>query len=82
MKRPYNVPICDKLGLSRDEAAEYVGVSTGLFDAMVADGRMPKPKKINSRRVWARPLIEKAFAQLPGEGQDEDKEENPWAGVA
>jgi hypothetical protein len=31
-------------GLSRAEAAAYVGVSTSLFDIMVADGRMPGGK--------------------------------------
>ena len=33
-------------GLRREEAARYIGVSTGLFDAMVKDGRMPKPKRL------------------------------------
>jgi hypothetical protein len=27
--------------LSRDEAADYVGVSPSLFEQMVGDGRMP-----------------------------------------
>ena len=34
------------LGLSREEAAEYVGVGVSLFDAMVKDGRMPKAKTL------------------------------------
>ena len=72
----------DKLGLSRIEAAEYVGVSTGLFDELVKDGRMPKPKAINARRVWSRPQLEKAFASLPeeGQGRESDAEDNPWGG--
>src|SRR5436309_15841447 len=41
-------------GLSRSEAAAYVGVSPSLFDAMVKDGRMPQPKRINSRTIWDR----------------------------
>jgi hypothetical protein len=28
-------------GLSREEAARYIGVGTTLFDKMVAEGRMP-----------------------------------------
>jgi predicted DNA-binding transcriptional regulator AlpA len=74
----------DKLGLSRVEAAEYVGVSTGLFDEMVKDGRMPKPKAINARRVWSRPQLEKAFASLPEDGQDVESqgEDNPWANAS
>jgi hypothetical protein len=35
-------------GLSRIEAARYVGVSPSLFDQMVKDGRMPGPKRINN----------------------------------
>ena len=60
----------ERLGLSRDEASEYVGVSAGTFDRMVADGRMPRPKPINARKVWSRLSIEKAFARLPEDGQD------------
>src|SRR5438270_13850392 len=41
-------------GLSRNQAAGYIGVSPSLFDKMVADGRMPGPKRINKRTVWDR----------------------------
>src|SRR5262252_3931320 len=39
-------------GLSRDEAAMYIGISATKFDEMVIDCRMPAPVKIDSRRVW------------------------------
>src|SRR6516225_4773854 len=52
-------------GLSRVEAAVYVGVSPSLFDAMVKDGRMPQPKRINSRTVWDRRRLDDAFEALP-----------------
>ena len=52
-------------GLSREEAARYVGVGSTLFDEMVADGRMPKPKHINSRAVWDRVALDIAFTSLP-----------------
>ncbi|MFG1206898.1 hypothetical protein [Xanthobacter flavus] len=39
-------------GLSRVEAAAYIGVSPSLFDDLVADERMPKPKLLNARHVW------------------------------
>lgn len=32
---------------------------------MVADGRMPKPKKIDGRVIWDRLRIEAAFTDLP-----------------
>jgi predicted DNA-binding transcriptional regulator AlpA len=52
-------------GLSRTDAAAYIGVSSSLFDQMVADGRMPKPKPINSRMVWDRWELDAAFSALP-----------------
>ena len=36
-------------GLSRTEAAAYIGVSPTLFDKMVDDGRMPRPKQVSAR---------------------------------
>lgn len=51
-------------GLSRTIAAAYIGVSPTLFDQMVFDGRMPKPKQINSRRIWDRHEIDRYFDAL------------------
>jgi hypothetical protein len=56
------------IGLSREEAALHIGVGTTLFDEMVADGRMPPPKCINSRRLFSRIEIERKFAELPDGG--------------
>jgi excisionase family DNA binding protein len=55
-------------GLSREEAAAYVGVSPGTFDKMVAAGEMPAPKMIRARRVWDRVALDTAFAALPDAG--------------
>jgi excisionase family DNA binding protein len=38
-------------GLSRDEAAMYIGISAGKFDELVADGRMPAPVRIDGRKI-------------------------------
>ena len=65
-------------GLSRVQAAAYVGVSPSLFDEMVKDGRMPKPTRINARTVWDRVRLDEAFAALSDEGDDDD----PWSKVA
>ena len=51
-------------GLSRVQAAEYVGVGSTKFDEMVADGRMPKPKRIDGRTVWDRVKLDEDFAGL------------------
>jgi len=59
--------------MSRVEAADYIGVSPSLFDGMVKDGRMPGPKLINTRTVWDRFALDRAFEALP------DREvSNPW----
>jgi excisionase family DNA binding protein len=52
-------------GLSREQAAAYVGISAGTFNEMVADRRMPAPKVINSRLVWDRVALDLAFDALP-----------------
>jgi hypothetical protein len=52
-------------GVSRSEAAAYLGIGTTLFDALVRNNLMPKPKAIFSRRVWDVRELDKAFAELP-----------------
>jgi predicted DNA-binding transcriptional regulator AlpA len=60
-------------GLSRAEAADYIGISASTFDKLVIDGRMPKPKRINSRTVWDRYELDGAFEALSGSA-----DANPW----
>jgi hypothetical protein len=38
-------------GLSRVQAAEYIGVGVSKFDQMVRDGRMPQPKRVDARTI-------------------------------
>jgi predicted DNA-binding transcriptional regulator AlpA len=54
-------------GLSRQQAAAYIGVGATKFDEMVSDGRMPKPKRIDGRTVWDRLQLDEAFAALDDE---------------
>jgi hypothetical protein len=56
-------------GLSRDGAARYIGVGTTKFDEMVADRRMPRPKRVDGRTVWDRYALDLAFTELPEDGQ-------------
>ena len=56
-------------GLSRPEAAAYVGMGITLFDQCVAEGTMPKPKRVKSRVIWDRLALDRAFSELPG-GED------------
>ncbi len=65
-------------GVSRVQAATYIGISPTLFDEMVRDGRMPKPVRINGRTVWDRLKLDEAFAGLSDDQIDDD----PWGDVA
>jgi predicted DNA-binding transcriptional regulator AlpA len=65
-------------GLSREQAAEYVGLGTTKFDELVRDGRMPKPKRIDGRIVWDRFKLDAAFAALDA---DETDPSNEWDGL-
>lgn len=57
-------------GMSRQEAARYIGVGLSKFDQMVADRRMPKPKRLDGRTVWDRVALDVAFSELPDDGQE------------
>lgn len=52
-------------GLSREEAARYVGLGATKFDELVKEGKMPKPKRVGSRTVWDRVALDIAFTDLP-----------------
>jgi len=52
-------------GLSRDEAAMYIGISASKFDELVRDGRMPGPKRIDGRKLWDVRALDLAFDSLP-----------------
>lgn len=54
-------------GLSREEAAMYIGVGATKFDEMLADGRMPPPRRIDGRKVWDVRALDLAFDALPVE---------------
>lgn len=60
-------------GLSRVESAAYLGISATLFDALVQEGVMPKPKRLHARAVWDRRRLDEAWDALPDEN-----EVNPW----
>ena len=76
--RPTHFELCPapfRRGLSRAEAAEYIGIGMTKFDALVQDGRMPKPKRIDGRTVWDRIAVDRAFDELDAEDQSN---QNPW----
>ena len=67
-------------GLNRPCAAAYIGISVGKFDEMVGDGRMPRPRTIDTRLVWDRHQLDEAFSALPS--NDDADVVNPWDAVA
>jgi len=62
-------------GLSRTQAAAYIGVSPSLFDLLIRDGKMPKPKRANARTIWDRRALDQAFDRLQG---GEIEEADDW----
>jgi len=71
-ERPGDVlPPPEKRGLQEPEAAAYVGVGLTLFREMVADRRMPHPRRINRRVVWDRRELDLYFDQLPHDQEEE-----------
>ena len=56
-------------GLRLEEAAAYIGIGRSLFQAMVDDGRMPRPRRINARLVWDMRELDIAFDDLPVDGE-------------
>ncbi len=69
---PANLP---PRGMKREQAAAWVNVSATTFDRMVADGRMPRARRIDGRVVWDLRELEAKFDQLPHDGEDAP---NPW----
>lgn len=63
-------------GLSRVEAAGYIGLSPSTFDKLVIAGEMPGPKRVGARKIWDVRALDLAFDALPGE--DAAHETNDW----
>jgi excisionase family DNA binding protein len=63
---PVRVEVVPRRGLSRQEAARYVGISTTKFDDLVREGEMPQPFRIGSRTIWDLRKLDAAFDILSG----------------
>lgn len=76
-------PAVSPRGLSRADAAAYVGISATLFGQLVEAGVFPAPKRLAGRCVWDRLSLDRAFDDLPEvlkPGQDGATD--PWKDVA
>jgi predicted DNA-binding transcriptional regulator AlpA len=56
--------VVEPRGLSRDDAATYIGVGASLFDRLVDDGRMPKGARLDGRIIWDRRQLDRALDRL------------------
>lgn len=72
---PIRIEAVPRRGLSRVEAARYVGISTTTFDKLVREGKMPEPFRIGSRMIWDLRKLDAAFDELSG-----PEEANSFAG--
>jgi predicted DNA-binding transcriptional regulator AlpA len=63
---------CPRRGLSCEEAATYIGVSSSFFDELVKSGTMPKPIRIKTRTVWDVHRLDQSFEELSS------PKDNPW----
>lgn len=83
MKRPSAI-LPDNLapvGISREQAAAFIGISASTFDRLVYDGLMPDGRKIFGRIVWDVAEVAQAFRSLPRRSEAVDpksKGDNPW----
>lgn len=74
-------------GLSREEAAAYLGIGTTLFDDLVKIGSLPAAHKLRGAVRWDRLEIDAAFEKLPRNGPDiadpgeGEPEQDPWSRV-
>lgn len=62
----HSLPLSERRGVDRREAADIVGVSPTFFDRLVREGTMPRPIALHGRKIWNRIQIEKAFDALTG----------------
>ena len=68
---------CPRRGLSREEAAAYLGISPSKFDELRKDGRVGAARLIDGRKVWDILALDQAFDALPFEGHDVDDDWKP-----
>lgn len=73
--------IREPIGLNREDAALYVGVSPGMFDGMIADGRMPQARIAGRRKIWIAAELETALFALPVAGDSGDNTGAADAGI-
>jgi hypothetical protein len=71
MTRPISeVRPVPRRGLSRAEAAMYLGISASKFDELRKDGRIGSAKRIDGRKVFDIRMLDDVFDTFPEEDRD------------
>lgn len=63
------------LGISREQAAAFIGISPSLLDRAVEVGTMPRPRLVFGRNVWDVDELIASFKAMPHKGGGDDDEE-------
>ena len=74
---PNSVP---PYGLTRPEAAEFVGLTLAKFDLEVKAGSLPAPIRFGKSVIWTTKALREALDQLSGNAADEHREAK-WSNV-
>ena len=64
-----------KRGLSKPEAAAYIGVGVTKFVDLVATNRMPSPRLADTKLIWDVRELDEYFDRLPVKGANQ---KNVW----
>lgn len=75
--RAARTPRIEPRGLSRVDAAHYLGVSPSKFDQLRKDGRVGPARTIDGRKVWDIRDLDIAFEALPLEAGEGDGDWKP-----
>lgn len=74
--------IIEPRGLRREQAAHYVGISPTSFDALVDEGKMPRPTTVKDRiTLWDRRALDQSLDQLFHDAYDECSK-NPYDDIS
>jgi predicted DNA-binding transcriptional regulator AlpA len=57
-------------GMRAERASSYLGMSTASFLSLVAEGAMPRPRRIRGMNIWDRLQLDAAFENFQQEGDD------------
>ncbi len=67
-------------GLTRPQAAEFVGLKLAKFDNEVKLGNLPRPVRFGRSTVWTTRALQEALDEKSGAAAEKHREEN-WRNV-